>query len=930
MLAQAQSELEAHFTALAALRRPHGYPVYALEHGLSAEQIDALAALASATLYPHGPNDRHWLIWTVLGAEAGYAYTGDEYWPTLERAPGEWRDNHRRRWLRLQYERFRDQFGGPQPVGRWADQFSQIAWPIANAILPRYLQAHFAAQLHAKRWALASLAVSDSANLGNLLREDYDGSSSRFADFLQQTDLTSQIVRALREGDLGTDMPRILPDLLARIVGDLEGRRDSRELLRAARSVISRHQSTLAPALRGAVPNRTPSAGGEAPIAAVTLAARLASDGTVLLGAIFPDIGAALARCDREPRALTAVRIRVVGAETRPEPALALLGLARRDRAIATFPAAGEPVVRIETDDAPLRAMLQPLFLLEPAPIWLLRRHNDGMFREVRGRQARPDEVYLVLFRQAPNADLRDQAGLIPQIASAQAIHAFLLETPQRWASQQQTALRALGIGTAAGIRIDPLGISPSAAPDTGLPQWGASETILLRLTADFALQSFAVRLDGGPAETLVAEEGEVRLEIGALAIGRHSLTVRAVMRTPDGEAETGDAASFNFAIVAPQPWPNAMRGRAGFRLLLEPAGADLEALFAERVAVRVFGPAGRAVNWLLETFDAAGHPTGAYSGGNSPVGAPVPIAILDRMRTNLSDAIDAAHRVDLVGAIGELGRQSLAFPHRVEPLRWHFDAGTRRARLIDETAHEDPVTARTYSLSRPLAKARLDYSQAIDGLTVEAPGALLVADYQGRQYSIFASAPPTQTLHALSELGVAQDFTLGADDGEAVLILLSALARWSRSRPVGPQAVNRKSQTLARIVDQLPARACGRDFAALLATGSAGALVRAQALVGGSPGFGSRARTFAPIDDEDGLDAFQTIARTYRIDLDGHQAVDAYRLAVAPGTLRLGGAVGARTRIAALLDNRTLVRGAFLASAAMQAARAEQLAAAI
>src|SRR5690606_14743204 len=130
--------------------------------------------------------------------------------------------------------------------------------------------------------------------------------------------------------------------------------------------------------------------------------------------------------------------------------------------------------------------------------------------------------------------------------------------------------------------------------------------------------------------------------------------------------------------------------GKAGFRLLLEPAGSPLEALFAGSAEARVFGPVGRFVSWSLETFDAAGHLVAEGDGGTAPVGSAVPAPVLDRLRQTRSEAIDAAHRVDLVASLGELGRQALAFPHEVEPLRWRFDPSARRARLIDETAHDE------------------------------------------------------------------------------------------------------------------------------------------------------------------------------------------------------------------------------------------------
>ena len=42
MLAETQTRLEEHFTGLARERSGYGYPVYALEHGLEREEIEAL------------------------------------------------------------------------------------------------------------------------------------------------------------------------------------------------------------------------------------------------------------------------------------------------------------------------------------------------------------------------------------------------------------------------------------------------------------------------------------------------------------------------------------------------------------------------------------------------------------------------------------------------------------------------------------------------------------------------------------------------------------------------------------------------------------------------------------------------------------------------------------------------------------------------
>ena len=226
MLASTQLLLEQHFAGLAAVRKTRNHPVYALEHGLEPSTIEELRRAASIELQKMGPLDQNWLVWTTLAAEAGYGYEGEEYWPALEHVPGEWRNNNNRTWLRRRFKRFGDRFGGPVPVGRWAEHFSIISWPIANAILPRYLQAHFARHLYDLRFELSEIANTHTEQLGHVLLDRYDGSSSRFSDFLQQTELITQIVLALRDEDIGDGTARISLSLLARIVGDLERRRE--------------------------------------------------------------------------------------------------------------------------------------------------------------------------------------------------------------------------------------------------------------------------------------------------------------------------------------------------------------------------------------------------------------------------------------------------------------------------------------------------------------------------------------------------------------------------------------------------------------------------------------------------------------------------------------------------------------------------------
>lgn len=923
MLAATQLQLEQHFATLTALRKPLGHPVYALEHGLDLDTIAALAQAASTDLGIFGARSKYWLAWIVLAAEAGYRYAGEEFWPELEVVPGEWRNNANRTWLRRQYERFGNCFGGPIPVGRWAEQFSNIAWPIANAILPRYLQAHFAEHLFASRYALADLAATESHRIGELLSDHYRGSSSRFADFLQQTDLTTQIVLALRDEDLSDAAPRITPALLRRMVDDLEQQRESREYLRAARKIISTRRATVSASLHGGANTRGAPSPSDPIVAGPRLAARRIGDRNLLIGLIFPDVAAALAKAGLPQSVLASGQIRLAGIESTPEPALALLTFARRDRELRAFPAAHRPFALAEGLDQQAQAILEPLLRLQERPCWVLRRHADGLYREVLGGHVRPGQSYVVLSRAARAETETRAAGLEPLSAPASGIFAYALDLAPRLKEAQRAALAALSIGTVAGTRIEAVGLAPSWDAPGGSPTWFASEIVTLRIEADFDAAGFRLQLDGGAPRHLPATNGALLIALDPLSLGAHRLSVQALGRANDLSSVIGEAAQFDFAIAAPRPWIEAMRDKAGFRLLVDPAGASLEQLFAGRAVLRPFGPAGRSVSWSIETFDAAGHRTMSVPGGKTAVGATseTVAAMLDRLRQAGSDAIDMAHRVDIVASLDELGRQSLPFPHRVDPLRWHFDSASAQVRLIDESAHEAPVKVRSYALPTPVEARTVDYDEAIAGIKIASPGALTVAIAAGRRYAMFVSNPTT-TLKSLADLGISQSLTIAKPDGDAALILLSALWRWQGARPVGPQAVVRKVMTLDRIEDELAVRLCGRDFTDALRLREATPLVRAQSLVGGSPGFGFRMRTFPALETAAEAKAlFAEVAGRYAIEQNETRCDIAYSLAFDPNSLRFGTTDAARQAIDGILANRPLVRGAYLAQAATRAA---------
>ena len=243
LLEQWQNHLERHFESLAHSRAGSGLPIFALEHGLNDEEIEEVSSLLRSCIEDRLRLSPHWLPWVVYATERGYAYTGDEYWPSFEEQTPRWEFGDRNK-LVPWFRKFQKTHDGVVPSGRWANHFTIISWPITHAILPLYLQSQFARTLYDIRYRLASLETLDPAAIGRVLAVNAYHASTRFQEFLQQEELTGRIVLALL-GEAPTEGKEpIYPPTLERIVRDLERVRRTREWLRETRIVRDRFTGT--------------------------------------------------------------------------------------------------------------------------------------------------------------------------------------------------------------------------------------------------------------------------------------------------------------------------------------------------------------------------------------------------------------------------------------------------------------------------------------------------------------------------------------------------------------------------------------------------------------------------------------------------------------------------------------------------------------
>ena len=391
-----QEYVELHFDELARARYLSGNPLFALEHNLSEEDLDAIGELLKARLTEDAWLARHWLLWVVYATELGYDYDGAEYWTSFEdRTPRWWQTvtSTRRNQLREWFGKFQATYDGVRPTGPWANHFSIIAWPITHAILPKYLQWQFARTLFSLRYRLAHLESTTPAFIGSLLAANACDTSSRFQQFAQQEELTGRIVLALLTDKEVEGPSPIYPQTLKKLVGDLEQVQNAREWLKETRHLVADRLKGAArthDAVMGGFEARTAAVAARAPLhlrPTITLRRSLNSAWSAVLD--MPSFAAA-GKVSAELRAfLASTRCQVAGIEN-GWLARGWLLSGPRKRVLKSWPPSDAPLIGFEQTNDNLIQLINAEARLPVGPIWLFRVGNDGIARPVLTRLVRP------------------------------------------------------------------------------------------------------------------------------------------------------------------------------------------------------------------------------------------------------------------------------------------------------------------------------------------------------------------------------------------------------------------------------------------------------------------------------------------------------------------------------------------------------------
>ena len=818
--------LERHFESLAQARVGSGFPIFALEHGLTNEELEAISSLLRSRLEFGLSLSPHWLLWVVYSTERGYSYTGDEYWQSFEEQTPGWNFPDRYRvvpWFR----KFQKAYDGVIPSGPWATQFKIIAWPITHAILPRYLQRQFARALYDLRFRLAALDTLRPAAVGRLLASSAYHTSNRFDEFLQQEELTGRIVLGLIGRNPAEGREPIYPQTLRRIVDDLDRVRNAREWLEETQRIVTDRFLGIG---RGSGPpgeRKLPVPDGSEPAdkehfsvqpslllryaGAATWSVVMEVPSFRSVAALNPDIRAYLQR----------TRCRLSGA-TDMKSAGWLLSTNRK-AVLKSWPDSRHPLIQFEQSHGTVDHLLETDCRLTSGPVWLFRIASDGTAREITSRIVRPGHDYIVLTtRGLPDARSFMSACSI----QCTGIRAFRIQVRLSVSAQDIAWLQGLSIQVARTIRVWPAGLPGRGWDGEGNGEWLTTESPCFGIVHDHPVDAYVLSLNH--AFETVIEAGRVGnpvfVRLAPLPAGTHTLIVKARRDAVlDSIVPSPPAEGFvQLSVREPEPWVPGVLSHPGLIVTLDPHDANLDIFWRNEAKVSVLGPESHTVTFTVSLADRDGHQIFSEQVGgamNLPVTSPTwrqRFAQFVR-REDCAWSYLGAARGHLIIKGEELGECSFQFEHDLLPLRWVLRRDHHKIilRLIDDTGEEgsEPKVL-FYSMEHPLNMQSCSPQEALSGLVVVQPGGLYIARHGDHSDSIIVSAG--FTADGLRGLGVRPECADLRNGSVTLMDSLHVLKLWHDARLSGFLPDIRRQHVLDGLLSAIYEIICGSTWARL------------------------------------------------------------------------------------------------------------------
>lgn len=817
--------MEQHFLSLKERRSATGLPIFALEHGLKESELDDIGRQLRTRLQAHVRLAPHWLLWTIYAAEQGYSYEGNEYWQSFEDATPGWDFGDRSR-ISAWFRKFHKSYNGVVPSGPWASHFRIIAWPITHAILPRYLQNHFARTLYELRFMLARLSSIEPAVIGRLIANNAYNVSTRFEQFLQQEELVGRIVLGLLHRDPRAGEEPILPATLERIVSDLEKARHARGWLRETSRVVTDRfsgigQGTGPRSQDGWTSIREQRDQNPRPDVRPDLRLRYNGNHRWCLVIDIPSFKAVAALSPDIREFLRRTRCWLNGAPGKQPTGWLLSG--NRRAILKKWPDPKQPLIGFETSMGMIDHLVASECRMTSGPFWVFRIGKDGIAREIASRLVRPGQEYILVSNEPFQHTLE---GNLPCSIDCNGAFALRVLVPQEISANWIQWFREKNIEVARTIRVWPAGLTGRFWDGEGRSEWLTTESPIFGVVHDHPLDSYIVTLDNEAPMSLEAGATgyPTFIQLPQLSAGTHNLKIQA-KRDASLEVYGVPPAQEGYVelrVREPEPWIPGTTSHVGLAVTRDPHDATLNEFWENELDLTVFGPKGRQVIPYVSLEDATGDEI--YKAQVCPaLDLPVlPIVWKKRFQDFLKREkadwryLEASSGILLIDGL-ELGRFKLRFDHEALPVRWVLREHKENIllKLVDETDQEDSeLMSILLSMESPTKIEHLDEKSASRGVNIRPPGALFVA--QNGEFIDAVVVSTGLTGSGLEGLGVHPDYGRISNSSQAIEKLMKILRYWKLARLAGFLANARRGQVVDGILTHLYGAIAGRDWGRL------------------------------------------------------------------------------------------------------------------
>jgi hypothetical protein len=703
-----QERLNEHFCCLHERLDVPERPIFALEHGLTeVELTDLVSSLREHARFT-GPANGHWLVWVVFAAEVGYKFAGDQYWQTFASELPGWTAHEDRYFIRDAFIRFGQRFGGAQPSGPWASNFTIICWPIANAILPKDLQRHLASVLYEIRHLFTRSVIETPNALGELIDAHSIWSSSRFKQFAGQHELLGRIASALLLTGHKDAQQLILPETLRRITTDLQVEQRSREWLHDARQ---RANSVTFHGIRSpgqTLGPRNPQsseleAGTESLIdgdgvqhEVLDLTVTQIDDGAWALKAVFPTFSEVLQTYPQFNCIFASRRSFVHGADRSFFPPKFFL-FGRRQVTLQSLPGSDTPFLKFEDSVDGLTTLLDNICPVPQFKRLLFRLRDDGTAFRARTPLLRPGHRYLCITPDHTPQGPTLQGSRAVKV-SCRGLRATLIDVPEYVSSFYHEDAARLGFDVANGLTVRPAAYPAARWDGEGTVSWLEESPKLLSVATDFEATSLTIHIFGktvSQTETVSpSKDVPLFLDLSDLVIGEYQLSVAA--RLPvSGEVRTG---TLLIEIEPQQEKDLDPRRSQGFAVLASPSLPTLEELWSGVATLDIYGPSGAALKCQFHFYADSDARHGVFAWSAPPITLPVSSEqwkrYLDSIKESkkVRDAYDSSSSCTVTFRSPQLGQIDLECERAFTPFRWFtkHSNGAYRLQLIQNDTMED------------------------------------------------------------------------------------------------------------------------------------------------------------------------------------------------------------------------------------------------